>query len=248
MEPEDCLRSLAAEALRWAPPHRPLFPVSLGLMAVANAFVMLGLLPEPRAEAVLADHKSALEREGLGNTWGVTKGELTVRPGAHEYWQSRMAGPGGRGMYRISSSGHVCTDRFKLDQPSRPVFPGWCCTVVNCNPNCNPQIRWTQVPRRPLRAETGCLGDLAELTPDVGRVQRRPDGRGEHQAVILPQGPGRQPVSRLTLTVLPERLHGSLGQRQCPPRPGRLGVAILPHRMPYGHRRRHGLHDGRRAF
>ena len=95
MEPEDCLRSLAAEALRWAHPHRPLFPVSLGLMAVANAFVMLGLLPEPRAEAVLADHKSALERMGLGNTWGVTKGELTVRPGAHEYWQSRMAGPGG---------------------------------------------------------------------------------------------------------------------------------------------------------
>jgi hypothetical protein len=94
VNPEDCLRSLAAEALRWAP-HRPLFPDSLRLMAAANAFVMLGLLPEPRAEAVLADHKSALEREGFGNTWGVTQGELTVRPGAHEYWQSRMAGPGG---------------------------------------------------------------------------------------------------------------------------------------------------------
>ena len=94
LNPEDCLRSLAAEALQRAP-HRPLFPDSLGLMAVANAFVMLGLLPEPRAEAVLADHKSALERMGLGNAWGVTKGELTVRPGAHEYWQSRMAGPGG---------------------------------------------------------------------------------------------------------------------------------------------------------
>ena len=94
MDPEDCLRSLAAEVLRRAP-HRPLFPDSLGLMAVANAFVMLGLLPEPRVEAVLAEHKSALEREGFGDTWGVTKGELTVRPGAHEYWQSRMAGPGG---------------------------------------------------------------------------------------------------------------------------------------------------------
>jgi len=65
VRPEDCLRSLAAEALLCAP-HRPLFPESLGLMAVANAFVMLGLLPEPRAEAVLADHKSALEREGFG--------------------------------------------------------------------------------------------------------------------------------------------------------------------------------------
>ena len=94
VNPEDCLRSLAAEALQWAP-HRPLFPDSLGLMAVANAFVMLGLLPEPRAEAVLADHKSALEHMSFGGTWGVTKGELTVRPGAHEYWQSRVAGPGG---------------------------------------------------------------------------------------------------------------------------------------------------------
>jgi hypothetical protein len=94
VNPEDCLRSLAAEALLRAP-HRPLFPDSLRLMAVANAFVMLGLLPEPRAEAVLADHKSALERMGLGDAWGVTKGELTVRPGAHEYWQSRVAGPGG---------------------------------------------------------------------------------------------------------------------------------------------------------
>ena len=93
LSPEVCLRSLAAEALLWAP-HRPLFPESLGLMAVANAFVMLGLLPEPQAEAILADHKSALERMGLGDTWGVTKGELTVRPGAHEYWPSRMAGPG----------------------------------------------------------------------------------------------------------------------------------------------------------
>ena len=43
----------------------------------------------------MADHKSALERMGLGDAWGVTEGELTVRPGADGYWQSRMAGPGG---------------------------------------------------------------------------------------------------------------------------------------------------------
>src|SRR5262244_3571349 len=95
VHPEDCLRSLTAEALLLAHPDRPLFPASLGLMAVANAFVMLGLLPEPQAEAILAEHRSALERMGLGDTWGVTEGELTVRPGADGYWQSRMAGPGG---------------------------------------------------------------------------------------------------------------------------------------------------------
>jgi len=77
-----------------ARPGKPLFPLSLGLMAVANAFVMLGLLPEPQAEEILAGHRIELERKGFGNGWGVMKGELTVRPGAHEYWQSRIAGPG----------------------------------------------------------------------------------------------------------------------------------------------------------
>jgi len=52
VNPEDCLRSLAAEALRRAL-HRPLFPDSLGLMAVANAFVMLGLLPDLGGRGVL---------------------------------------------------------------------------------------------------------------------------------------------------------------------------------------------------
>lgn len=95
VDPEGCLRSLAAEALLWAYPQGPLFPVSLGVMAVANAFVMLGLLPEPLAEAILAEHRAALERQGFGGSWGVTTGELTVRPGAHGYWQSRTAGPAG---------------------------------------------------------------------------------------------------------------------------------------------------------
>src|SRR5215470_8505106 len=95
MDPEDCLRSLTAEALLDARPDRPLFPSSLGVMAAANALVMLGLLPEVRAEAILAEHRDGLERKGLGNAWGVTKGELTVRPGAHEYWESRAAGPAG---------------------------------------------------------------------------------------------------------------------------------------------------------
>src|SRR5450755_1593548 len=95
MDPESCLRSLTAEALTRAQSDEVLLPVSLGLQAVANAFVMLGLLPEARAEAILAEHRSALERRGFGNAWGVTKGELTVRPGAHDYWEARTAGPAG---------------------------------------------------------------------------------------------------------------------------------------------------------
>lgn len=56
-----CLRALTAEALRYAFPGRDLLPASLGLQATANAFVMLGLLPEAQAEAILTDHRAALE-------------------------------------------------------------------------------------------------------------------------------------------------------------------------------------------
>ena len=74
MNPGGCLRSLTAEVLLWAYPQGPLFPVSLGVMAVANAFVMLGLLPEPLAEAILAEHRSQLERQGFGDSWGGHQG------------------------------------------------------------------------------------------------------------------------------------------------------------------------------
>jgi hypothetical protein len=124
VDPEGCLRSLTAEALLGAYPQGPLFPVSLGVMAVANAFVMLGLLPEPLAEAILAEHRSALERQGFGDSWGVTRGELTVRPGAHGYWQSRTAGPAGlreapvlvaaAGVRCPTSAAEVCFEWVKL--------------------------------------------------------------------------------------------------------------------------------------
>jgi hypothetical protein len=47
---------------------------------------------------------------------------------------------------RISSSGHGCPYRFKLDQRRWPVSSGRRRTASNCNPNCNP-ARW------PLRPE-----------------------------------------------------------------------------------------------
>jgi hypothetical protein len=71
----DCLRALAAEALLYAEAGHDLLPLSLGLMAAGNAFVMLGLLPEERAEAIMADQRAALEDKGLGRYWGVSEGE-----------------------------------------------------------------------------------------------------------------------------------------------------------------------------
>jgi len=96
VDPEACLRSLAGEVLLLAERDRPVFPLSLGVMAVANAFVMLGLLPEPQAEAILAELRLALEGKGFRNVWGITGGELTVR--------------------RVPTS---------TGRPGSPVLPGW---------------------------------------------------------------------------------------------------------------------------
>jgi len=93
---------LTAEALRRAIPGHSLLPASLGLQATANAFVMLGLLAETRAEAILADHRAALEQAGFGQDWGVAKGELTLRPGAHGYTEARLAGGAGLGEVPLS--------------------------------------------------------------------------------------------------------------------------------------------------
>ena len=89
MPPEQCLRSLTAEALLGAWPGQDQLPDSLGVMATANAFVMLGLVAEDRAEEILAGHRTALEAKGVAPGRGVNAGELTVRPGAHEYWTAR---------------------------------------------------------------------------------------------------------------------------------------------------------------
>jgi hypothetical protein len=53
--------------------------------------------------------------------------------------------------------------------------------------------------------------DLAELAPDIRRIQGRANGRGKDQAMVLPQGPGREPVLGLPLPVVPESLYGGLG-------------------------------------
>jgi hypothetical protein len=168
LNPEDCLRSLAAEALQRAP-HRPLYPQSLRLMAVANAFVMLGLLPEPRAEAVLADHKAALEREGLGDTFGVTQGELTVRPGADGYWQARMAGSGGlrevpllvavAGVCCPTSVAEVCFEWVKL------TSTGWQLSFRATAPD--PDIR---VNPPDLQVVMGQAMSEISLTDDTGET------------------------------------------------------------------------------
>jgi hypothetical protein len=78
--PEDCPRSLAAGALLWAHPDRPLFPESLRLMAVANAFMMLGLLPETRVRCSITAGWPSL---GKAKIMGPVSEEL---PDRHDHY------------------------------------------------------------------------------------------------------------------------------------------------------------------
>ena len=80
-------------------------------------------------------------------------------------------------MHRISSSGQGRPDRFRLDQCPRPVCPGRCGTIWNCNLNCNPETD----PDRSQHRDRGCeaarqhelLFGLGQYGVDVGLIFRQ---------------------------------------------------------------------------
>jgi hypothetical protein len=202
VDPEGCLRSLTAEALLWAHSQRPLFPVSLGVMAVANAFVMLGLLPEPLAEAILAEHRSELERQGFGDGWGVTTGELTVRPGAHEYWQSRTAGPAGlrevpvlvaaAGVRFPTSAAEVCFEWVKLTSTGlRVSFQVTAADPGGTSPPADAAMRQA-MSEITVTDDTGHSYDLAVEVTRWSRVRERQEQEWRGQVLVGPD-PARPP-------------------------------------------------------
>jgi hypothetical protein len=87
-DPEVYLRAMTAP-LASAREGSP-FPVTrLSLEAVANAFVVLGLLPAARAEEILAAQRPVLEAAGFlvdREIW-----ELSVNPGARSHQETRAA-------------------------------------------------------------------------------------------------------------------------------------------------------------
>jgi hypothetical protein len=88
-DPAAFLRVMAAP-LNTARRSEPLPGVPFSLEAAANAFVMLGLLPEARAEEILAEYRRELEAKGF--RFGVLTGELSVRPGAYGFQLAQAAG------------------------------------------------------------------------------------------------------------------------------------------------------------
>ena len=95
-DPEDYLRALAAP-LAWAREGSPLPAVRFSVEAVANAFVVLELLPAARAEEILATQRPVLEAAGFRVSREL--GELSVRPDRRGFQEARAAGAGG--LHRI---------------------------------------------------------------------------------------------------------------------------------------------------
>jgi len=88
-DPEAFLRAMLAP-LSEARSGGSLPGIPFSYEAAANACVMLGLLPEARAEEMLAGHRTELEARGF--RFGVLTGELSVRSGAHGFQDARTAG------------------------------------------------------------------------------------------------------------------------------------------------------------
>lgn len=84
--PGSHLRLLAGQLLAGAGPGDEFVLASAALVAVANAYAMLGVVAEPEAEAVLDAAGKALAARGLPGHW------LSIRSGADGYWRLRSRG------------------------------------------------------------------------------------------------------------------------------------------------------------
>ena len=88
-DPEAYLHAIAAR-LAWAQEGSPLPVTRFSVEAVANAFVMLGLLPAARAEEILAAQRPVLEAAGF--RVGLEIGELSVTSDARAFQEARATG------------------------------------------------------------------------------------------------------------------------------------------------------------
>ena len=87
-QPEVYLRAMAAP-LAWAEEGDSLPVTRFSLEAVANAFVMLGLLPASAAEQILTAQRPAVESAGF--RLGAEIGELSVSANARAFQEAREA-------------------------------------------------------------------------------------------------------------------------------------------------------------
>jgi len=142
-DPEACLRALTAP-LAQAKPGHPLPVARFSLEAVANAFVLLDLLPADRAEAILAAQRPVLEAAGF--RVGRTLGELAVQPATRAFQQARATtAPGLRQVPLTTAAGPV---RCRLRGHDITITQGDMLAVAasSGSPDDLPDIRWLEFP------------------------------------------------------------------------------------------------------
>jgi hypothetical protein len=188
-DPEAFLRAMVAP-LRRARRGGSLSGVPFSREAVANAFVMLGLLPEARAEQILAEYRPELEAKGF--RLGVLTGELSVRPGAHGYQDALAASQDDlTGIPLAVAAGPVpiAFGDTDLSLIWATLTPGG--VMLRLDAITRDDARPPQRPYQVLpgqRQLSGEIGSGLSVTDDLGREYRlRPGGwQG------APAGPGRR--------------------------------------------------------
>ena len=148
-EPEAYLRAMLAP-LSQARRGEPLPGVPFSCEAVANAFVMLGLLPEPRAEEILAEHRRALEAKGF--RFGVLTGELSIRPGAYGFQDAQAM------------------DRDQLTQIPLAVAAGPAPIPLD---GLDLSVTWATLTPRGVKLGFHVTGPLGDVTPGPSRPRFR---------------------------------------------------------------------------
>ena len=171
-DPAAYLRAMAAP-LAWAEEGSPLPVTRFSVEAVANAFVILGLLPAAGAEEILAAQRPLLEAAGF--RVGLEIGELSVTSDARAFQEARAT--------RTNSPGW--TPLAVAVGPVRCRFPGNDLTITSAT--LTPEGIWLRYHADAQEGERRQAGGIAKevadevtdlsITDDTGRTYLVPPGQ-----------------------------------------------------------------------
>jgi len=190
-DPEAFLRAMLVP-LSTARRGEPLPGVPFSREAVANAFVMLGLLPSARAEEILAGYRPELVAKGF--RMGVLTGELSVRPGAHGYAEARAAAPGSLTRIPLAFAPGpvpIAIDGMDLSLTWATLMPGGVWLRLRATGQDDGQL--PRPPRRPYRVlpfqrTVQAIQSGLSVTDDLGQAYRLRPIRGG--GTVTPERPG----------------------------------------------------------
>ena len=186
-DPEAYLRAMAA---RLAPAREgsPLPVTRFSVEAVANAFVMLGLLPAARAEEILAAQRPVLEAAGF--RLGLEIGELGVNSDARAFREARATG----------ANSSRWTPLAVAAGPVRCRLPGHDLTITSAT--LTPEGIWLRYHGDAQEGDRREAGNIAaeiadeitelSITDDTGATYLMPPGTVNGAALRGPDGARRQ--------------------------------------------------------